>query len=187
MTRPCRQIRAFTLVELIFAIAVAMVITAVLGKLLLDGIYLQRIAWERANRVAIAGALTDRLRADAAGAVSHTWEEDAAGATLSLLTCSDGTRRQVQWVFRPDDVLRRVDGREAGRFSVERLRFSAQLEQYERADLLVLDLIVSPPARARKMPPRTTSECVLLRRHPGAGEPGERRPRGDDATMELVP
>ncbi len=187
MIRPRRQIRAFTLLELLIAIAVAMLIIAVLGKLLLDGIYLQRIAWERSTRMAIAGALTDRLRADAMGAVAHSWEEDAAGTTLSLLTCADGARRQVQWVFGQDNVVRRVDGREAGSFHAERLRFSAQLERYERADLLVLDLIVSPPARARHRLPRTSSECVLLRRHPSAGEYRLRRPQGADATMELVP
>ena len=187
MIRPRRQIRAFTLLELIFAIAVAMLIVAVLGKLLLDGIYLQRIAWERSSRVAIAGALTDRLRADALGAIAHTWEEDATGATLSLFTCADGARRQVQWVFGSDDVLRRVDGREAGSFRAERLGFSAQIERKEQADLLMLDLIVSPPARARRRSPWISSECVLLRRHPGAGEYGLRRPQGADATMELVP
>lgn len=173
MIRPRRQVCAFTLLELLLAIGTAMVIVSVLSKLLLDGIYLQRITWERANRTAIASALTDRLRADVLGATTHTWEQSAASATLLLLTWADGARRQVQWVFGTDDVTRRVDGREAGSFRAERLGFSAQIERKEHADLLVLVLTVHPPARVRRGHPRTTSECVLLPQPSAAPADGE--------------
>jgi type II secretory pathway pseudopilin PulG len=168
VTHSRHQIRAFTLLELMVTIAVAMVIIAVLGKLLLDGIYLQRIAWERANRLAISGALTDRLHADALGAVAQVCEADDPTLTLKLLTYADSTSQHVQWVFRPDEVLRRVDGREAESFRAERLRFSAHVEEGARADLLVLDLIVSPPARSWRRPPRTSTEHVLLPRQTNA-------------------
>ena len=141
MSRPRRQVRAVMLLELMLAIAVAMVVIAVLGKLLLDGIYLQRIAWERASRVAIADALTDRLRADALGTISHTWGRNASGLTLRLQGCADGSPQRVQWVFGQDEVLRSVDGREAGSFSAERLSFSTQVERPSRGDFSTLSSI----------------------------------------------
>jgi type II secretory pathway pseudopilin PulG len=162
MSRPRRPIRAFTLLELLLAIAVSMLILAVLGKLLLDGIYLQRLAWERTTRSAVSGALIQRLRADALGAAAHTCEERTSGLTLDLLTCIDGQPQQVRWVFERDDVLRRADGCDAGSFCAERLQFAAHVEPQARGDLLVLDLTVSPPARARHRPPLTFSQYVLL-------------------------
>jgi type II secretory pathway pseudopilin PulG len=168
MSRSRCPLRAFILVELLVAIAVSMVIIAVLGKLLLDGMYLQRIAWERTSRNAVADALADRLRADALGAAGHNWIADDCGLTLNLLTCAAGSPQNVEWRFAPESVVRRVEHREAGSFEAERLRFAARIEPNERADLLLLDLIVSPPERARYARPRIWSQCVFLPRPPAA-------------------
>lgn len=164
MIRPRPQTRAFMLLELMFAISVASIIFFALGKLLLDGIYLQRIAAQRANRLAVTQALTERLRADALGAVAYAWNERESASTLKLHTYADGSHRQVDWVFRGDQVVRRADDRDAGGFRTERLRFYAQIERNTHADILALELIVCPPARSRHSSPRSSSERVLLPR-----------------------
>jgi len=169
-----RQIRAFTLVELLIVVSAVAGTLFVLGKLLVDGIYLQRTAAEHANRVAVTQALTRRLRADALGATARAWGEDASGLSLKLVTYADGAPHQAHWAFERERAVRRVDGCEAGLFFAERLQFSAHITQRARSDVLVLDLIVTPPARAWSRSPRTHSEYVLIPRESGAPVEGER-------------
>ncbi len=164
MIRGHRHHPAYVLLELMFTLALVTVIVFVLGKLVLDGIYLQRIAGEHANRCAVTAALTERLRADALGAIAYTWTEDAAGLTLMLSTYADGSHRQVRWVFRRDEALRIAGGRDAGGFSAERLQFSARIEADEQFDTLAVEFVVPPPARALRKSPRVFSEHVLLPR-----------------------
>jgi hypothetical protein len=83
---------------------------------------------------------------------------------LKLFTYAGGARRQVHWVFGRQRVMRREEGREAGSFQCERLRFSARIEPGTRSDALVLDFAVSPPARSRHKLPRVSSTGVLLPR-----------------------
>ena len=164
MSRVRRRARAFTLLELMCMLSAASIVLSVLGKLLVDGIYLERIAGERADRLAVVDTMIERLRADALGATAATWNQSETGATVTLRTCCDGGRQQVDWVFRGDDVVRRVDGREADGFQAKRVRFAARIEQGSRFDILVVEMAVRPPARARSNRPRILSEPVLLPR-----------------------
>jgi type II secretory pathway pseudopilin PulG len=172
-----RHQRAWVLLELVLTLALVGVIVFVLGKLVLDGIYLQRIAGEYANRLAVTAALTERLRADALGAVAYTWTENTAGPMLMLSTYADGSHRQVLWVFRSDDVRRIAEGRDVGGFSAERLQFSARIEPGEKSDRLVLELIVPPPARAWRKSPHLSTVYVLLPREALAAANTRQEPR----------
>lgn len=162
MTRGRPQNRGFTLVELIIVIAAVGGTLFVLGKLLLDGIYLQRVAAQHANQVAVTDALTKRLRADALGAAACAWEDGPSGPTLLLHTYAEGRLSPVQWTFEPNRVIRRDAGREAGLFDAERLGFAARCETTAGSSVLALDLLVAPPARAAGRPPRLATTYVLL-------------------------
>jgi type II secretory pathway pseudopilin PulG len=164
MSRSRRHVRAFTLVELMFVISAASIALFVLGKLLIDGIYLQRIAGERANRLAVLESMVETLRADALVASGYTLTENENGPTLALRTYAEGSYRRVEWAFQGDHVLRRVDGREAGRFAAPRVCLAARLEHGARFDILALQTTVSPPPRSSRKSPRTYAERLLLPR-----------------------
>jgi len=142
----CRR-PAYLLVELVIAIGVVSLVVAVLGKLLTDGIYLQRVAGQHANHLALISALRGRLHTDALGAVAYSWDERPDGPALSLVTFADGQEEHVRWTFLREAAMRCVDGRDAGGFAAERLEFSARVEPGARCDTLVAELIIPPAAR----------------------------------------
>jgi prepilin-type N-terminal cleavage/methylation domain-containing protein len=162
MTTTARRNQAFTLVEVVIAIAVVTIILAVLGKFLIDGMYLQRVATQRADRTAIIDALMRRLNADALGATRYDWVDGPSGPTLTLKTVGDGSVRDVRYVFERDRVIRYEAGRESGVFGADRLQFDARLDFGYRWDTLVVDLMVAPPARAHWRPARITTRRILL-------------------------
>ena len=164
MNRLRRQPRSFTLLGALFAISASAIILSVLGKLLLDGMYLQRIAAERSNRLAVMDSLTERLRADALGATAYAWDEGESTQTLKLCPCADGAQHHVDWIFEGGDVLRRVDGCEAGGFHATRVGLTARVERSARCDVLILDVTVFPPTHSRSPEPRNYAQCVLLPR-----------------------
>jgi type II secretory pathway component PulJ len=172
MSAMIRRTRAFTLVELMLAIPIMLIVMFVLGKLVIDGIYLQRIATQQANRQTVITALMNRLRADALGAAVYEWSE-TGGRTLTLSTSASGAPRRVCWTFGKDDVRRTEDGRDAGSFAAERLHFDPSIENGSRSDVLTLDLAVDPPSRAHQRKPLVFSEKVLLPPRGAAGATAE--------------
>jgi len=154
--------RAFTLIELMAALSAAAIILSVLGKLLVDGIYLQRIAGERLDRLAVVDTMIERLRADALGAAANAWDPNAPSPTLTLLACDGARREHIEWIFRGGNVIRRVDAHETDGFRASRVRFAARIDRGDRFDVLVVTMTVQPPARAHSRPPREFSEPVLL-------------------------
>ena len=154
--------RGFTLLELIFMLTAAALVLLVIDKLFLDGLYLQRVAAERENRAAIVTSLVERLRTDALGATAYSWKLEGDGGTLVLTTPGTETAPTIEWIFRNDEIRRRANGCDAGAFAAERLSFEAALEPGDRADLLVLELIVAPPEQSHLTKPQTSAVRVLL-------------------------
>ena len=167
--------RGFTLVEMLFAVSALLIMMLVLSKMLVDGIYMQRIAGERVNRGATVAAITQRLRADAIGAVDYKMTAQGNADLLTLSTYLDGMRREVQWIFQVENVLRLVDGHELDGYANERLLVSVALEPGTLHDILELKLTVVPPSRSRGHTPRISTEQILL---PRATPAPEEKPEG---------
>lgn len=168
MIRPAARLRGFMLVEIIGVLALGLALAGILGKLVIDAIYLQRIAAEHANRVAVMDSLTRSLRRDALAAVAYEWD----ASRLNLRTVTGDGPADVVYTLEPEGVQRILGSREDRVWRSLRLRFAWGREQGPRGDVLLLDLIETPPARAAALPGRTYTVPFGLpasAAQPGAG------------------
>ena len=166
MTRSCRRDRGFILLELIFMLTISAIVVFLLYKMCIDGMYIQRLASERDNRVTTLNAMIERLRADALVMSGYSWDQTGESAILDLITCTVEQTTHVTWIFGPIEIRRLEDGRDAGVFSADRLTFKTMLERGEHADTLVLQTIVAPPERNRQRDPQIDRSGVLLFHRP---------------------
>lgn len=158
----------FMLLELIFMLTAAALVLFVLNKLLLDGLYLQRVADERINRASLIDGLVERLRRDALQAAGHAWRSEPNRAALTFEIPTHAAVERVEWIFRPTEITRRVNNCDFSAFSASRLSFEARLEAEMLADLLHLKFVVQPPERSRLTKPRVSEIRILLSRESGS-------------------
>lgn len=164
------------MLELIFMLTAAALVLFVLNKLLLDGLYLQRVADERINRTSLIDDLVERLRRDALQAAGHAWRSEPNRAALTFEIPTHAAVEHVEWIFRPNEIARRVNGCDSSAFSAARLSFEACLEAKMLADLLHLKFVVQPPERSRLTKPRVSEVRILLNRE-GVSSPDDDRRR----------
>lgn len=156
--------RGFLLLELVIVVVLAAGVLWILSKLLIDGLYLQRIAGQHVARVGVVDALTRRIRTDALSAIGYGWRVAEREATLVLSGRAGGSTSEVRYVFEPDRVVRSERSGESVTWQRERLRFAARTERGPQADILYVDFIELPPPRATVLPDRRFSVSVLLPR-----------------------
>jgi len=158
MTRAGRARRAFLLAEALSAVALAVVLGGLLGKLMLDAFYLQRVAAEHSNRMATIDSAMRQIRRDTVAVTSYAPE----GAALVLSVAGADGQQHVRWTVAPD-VLQRVreDG-EDREWRATRLRFAWRIEHGPRGDVLTIDFIETPPPRGSALPNRTYSTAFFL-------------------------
>ena len=160
-----RRDRAFTLLEVLLAATTLVVVVFLLGKLFVDGLYLQRVAADRSDRDAAIAALVDQLRYDALGASKYSWIDGEESDMLTLSTYADGAPRVVRYEIAPKLIRRFEGGNETGAFAAHRLEFAASASPGRYADVLDLELTPPPPPRAYHSAPRVVTESIVL---PGA-------------------
>jgi type II secretory pathway pseudopilin PulG len=163
IARSVRQ-PAFLLVELMIVIVLGAAVLSILGQLLLDGLYLQRLAGQHEVRITIMDTLAQRLRRDALAASSYQWQPAEQGGTLTISQWGDGSISTAHYVFEPERVSRSDAGGESGAWKAERLRFAVRIDAGPGADVLQLDFVELPPARATHLPQRRFTASVLLPR-----------------------
>jgi len=174
-----RALRApgYLLIELLIVVGLGAGLIWILGELLLDGLYLQRLAGQHHTRVVAMATLTRQLRGDALCATDYQWHADAEGFTL-LMTCSrDEGARSVRYAIGPDRVTRRAEGTVSHTWQAKRLRFMARVDPGSTADVLMVSFTELPPSRSPNLPPRRLSTSVLLPLVSGGQKPAaEKRP-----------
>jgi hypothetical protein len=150
--------RGFTLWAVIATMPLAALLLALLGKLVVDGIYLQRVATQHANLVATGDALTRQLRLDTWATVAWQRTED----TLTLQTVGPDGPATVTYTL-GEDFVRRTASTEAEReWRCWRLRFGWRVETGPRGAVLWLELREALPPRATAVRPRTYTTTFLL-------------------------
>ena len=164
--RPASARRSgYLLVHVIAVLPLAALLMLILGKLVIDTLYLQRVAAQHANIVAVGDSLARHLREDTWAALDYGLD----GNAFALQTVSPAGRDSVTYTFDKETVRRRTsDGDEA--WACTRLRFEWQVESGPRGDVLWLALREIPPARATAVLPRSFTLTFLLPR------PAERQP-----------
>jgi type II secretory pathway pseudopilin PulG len=164
MTARCVRQPAFLLVELLIVIVLGAAVMAILGQLLLDGLYVQRLAAQHEARVSIMDTLTRRLRHDARAATGYQWQAADQRGMLIISRRDGGSESTVHYVFEPARVRRSDASGESGGWEVDRLRFATRIEPGPRADVLQLDFIELPPPRGTHLSQRRFTASVLLPR-----------------------
>lgn len=152
----------YLLIELLVVAGLGAGVIWILGELLLDGLYLQRLAGQHEARVVTMGTLTRQLRADALSATGYDWQADTQGFTLSMTCGGDDRAHAVRYVLGPARATRHEDGVESHAWQAERLRFTARLEFGSTADVLLVSFTELPPPRSPNLPPRRISVSMLL-------------------------
>jgi hypothetical protein len=143
----------------------AALLLLILGKLFVDTIYLQAVAAQHANLVAVADSLTRQLRQDAWATATYR----QTGNGLALQTVGAAGSVPVIYTFEPELVRRTaLDGDERV-WRCRRLQFDWHVEGGPRGDVLWLDLREIRPARATAVLPRSYAVTFLL---PPGGELG---------------
>jgi hypothetical protein len=170
MTQTTLTRRAFLLVELMAVLAIGALLLGVLGKMVVDMIYLQRIATQHADRVAMMDALTRRIRTDTLASVNYEWREHA----LVLRTLGSAGLTTVTYRFDPATIERQATGEAPTAWRSRRLEFAQRIERGPRGDVLTLDFIESPPPRATSLPNRKFPVAFLL--PPVAGDAADLDP-----------
>jgi hypothetical protein len=150
--------RGFLLVHVILMLPLAALVLLILGQLMLDALYLQRVAIQHANIVAVGDSLTQQLRQDAWAARSYRRSEDS----ITLSTVGPDGARPITYTFEPADVRRTAPGGDERAWHCWRLRFDWRIESGPRGDVLVLEQLEAPPPRATAVLPRSFPTTFLL-------------------------
>ncbi len=162
--RPARaRQRGYLLMHVLLMLPLAALLLLILGKLVIDTIYLQRVAAQHANLVAVADSLTRQLHQDAWATATYR----RTGDSLTLQTVSPQGPVSVTYTFEPESVRRTAPDGDERTWHCTRLQFDWHVEGGPRGDVLWLDLRKVPPARATLVLPRSFATTFLL--PPGAG------------------
>ena len=158
MTHASLTRRGFLLVELMAVLAIGALLLGILGKMVVDMIYLQGVATQHADRMAVMDGLTRRIRSDTRAAVNSEWREH----TLTLRTLGSAGLTNVTYTFELGTVGRQATGEAATEWQSRRLEFAHRIERGPRGDVLMLDFIELPPPRATSLPNRKYPVTFLL-------------------------
>lgn len=151
-----RDRHGFLLCELLLVIMLSMLITGISWKLIVDAMYLQRVAGQSADRTAVMDSLARVLQRDAASARDTSWE--GGSLTLSLADHAG----QVVYDIGPSSIRRRQGDVETSVWSAARLSFEPRIEHGSRSDLLLIDFVEQPPPRATVLGVRRQVLSILL-------------------------
>lgn len=151
------QRRAFVLIELLSFVILASMLLTVIWKLMVDSVYVQRMAAQYAHRTGAMDAMLRTLRSDTIQAGAYCWD----GATLTLTEIADepGT---VVFKFVSGRARRLSGGAETCVWQAPRLRFEARVLQGEVGDVLEVIFIEDPPPRPSRVALRTHAASVCL-------------------------
>ncbi len=165
--------RAILLVEVLMVMVIVVVLVGLLFKLVIDAMYLQRIAAQHAARVATMDSLTRRLQRDALATTRY----DQHLNTLTLRTLAAAGGSSVSYTIEPEFVRRvQADGDDR-EWRAERLRFDWHIEHGARGDVLILAFTELPPPRATILPNRSYPAAFgLPRAQPPLRAPAEAQP-----------
>jgi hypothetical protein len=158
MNRRTLRPRAFILSELIGVVTLTTLVLLVLTRLVNDAVYMQRVASDHADRVAVMDTVTTRLNRDLAAASVYHWD---GTDTLVLRGTSTSQSTNVSYVFSNDLVRRQVDDR-SQEWRTRRLSFAARLAYGPSGDVLELDFIAQPPPRRIESDARTYHATFTL-------------------------
>lgn len=152
------RVRAYLLAQVLLMLPLAGVLLLLLGTLLVDMLYVQRVAAEHANLTAITDHLTRQLRADVCACTHY----DLAGDDLTLHLLTRAGPQPVVYTLRPQLIRRRgPDGADSA-WSYHRLAFTWHLDDGPLTDLLWLDFRELLPARKTAVLPRSYTTSFLL-------------------------
>lgn len=158
MRRSAPKRRAYALIELLTFTALSLLLLSVLGKMVVDVIYLQRVAAQHANLVATVDSLTRQLRDDALRTVAYA--RDANGVSLDLVDETDLSH--VTYRVQPDSVYRLTPTGDERVWSALRLGFAWHIEPGPRGDVLHLEFQEQPPPRASVVLTRSSATAIGL-------------------------
>lgn len=156
---PTRSPRAFLMVELLSGLVAGLLLIGICSYLFADSLYLQRIAAQHADRVAVVEHLSRELRDDVAAAGDWRFSDSRLE-----LQCADAT---VTYDVSPTLVRRSVDGKQTHTWSATRLTFDARLQTEVRGNLFTLDFAETPPTKATRLSVRTDRLSFNLRKAGG--------------------
>ncbi|MEW6251184.1 MAG: hypothetical protein AB1716_11090 [Planctomycetota bacterium] len=159
-----RRVRpAFALVHMLAVLPIAALLLMLLGRLIIDAIYVQRLAAEHLEFVTLQDDLLTALRRDACAATGYV--ED--GDSLVLRTAGPRGPEIVTYTVEPQSARRTRPGETERIWQSRRLRFGWHIERGPRGHVLWLTLEQTPPARRTAVLPHSLTATVLL---PAAGE-----------------
>jgi hypothetical protein len=158
MRRSAHKHRGYVLGQMLIIVGLALLLLALLGKLLVDSIYLQRIAAEHAQRVSTVDSLTRQLRSDALGTMAYMC--DATGITLDMGDAAGHSR--VRYAIEPETVRRVTSAGDERVWSARRLGFAWRIEPGPYGDVLYVEFRAQPPPRASDVLTRSYSTAIGL-------------------------
>ncbi len=149
---------AVILVQLLLMLPIAALLLLVLGRLIVDAIYIQRVAAQHTDLVAVEEDLLRSLQRDAWAATAYQRTAD----TLLLQTVTSAGVAQVSYTFAPALVQRSLPAGPERYWRAARLNFAWRIEPGPRADVLWLNLHELPAPRQSPAIPRDYTATVLL-------------------------
>lgn len=161
MIAPRPRRHGYLLVELLLVIAIAAILLTIMGKLILDAIYLQRIATQHLHRMAQIEQAVETMRRDACAALASGWETDGESARLTLVNETDPARETIEYRIEAARISRWERGRQSHAWEAPRLTFRGGFETGATHGLFVLTCEERPPPRATTLPLRTFEISVL--------------------------
>ncbi|HEY3242991.1 MAG TPA: hypothetical protein VGM03_06525 [Phycisphaerae bacterium] len=150
-----RSVRSgYLLVEALLVVGVGAALIFGLGKLALDGLTIQRLTSEHANRLATLDNLSTQLRRDALSAVGY--RRQAQGLDLQ------SADQVIQYTVAPAVVTRTAGGAVTHVWQYGRLSFSLNIESGPDGDVVLVDGHERPHRKAIALSERTFSLSTLL-------------------------
>ena len=143
MNRRRHPARGFMLVHVITTLPLAAMLLLLLGKLVLDALYVQRVASEHARIVDVSEGLARSLRQDALGAT--TWR--LSDGLLRIETTTKSGPASVEYQLSTERIRRSTPGMADQSWAAPRLQFKWRVEDGPRGSVLWLDLSERAPAR----------------------------------------
>lgn len=143
MILSCARKRAYLLVHVVTMLPIAALLLLVLGRLLLDSLYLQRVAAEHSRIVATGADLMRRLRADALA----TTRWSLSGEALRIDAFLPDGRTPIEYRFAQDHIVRVAASSGERHWSAPRLQFVWRVETGGTGSVLWIELNETPPAR----------------------------------------
>lgn len=153
-----RRRRAVSLVELLAVFLLAGPLLLVLGRVVVDALYVQRLAAQHADQVAVMDSLSRRLRQDALACAAWNWDADR----LTLVMEAEAGPAEVVYTLEPGRIARRRPDGQQHEWRSRRLGFAWRLDSGPGGALLVIEFVQERPPRASRVLPRTFAVSLLL-------------------------